>query len=157
MQVNIETKDSVDRCVARLQHYLAAADRYTVSGTASASTVRIIRTQEFGNSIFRPEFDGAFVSTRDGCDLQGNFRLSDKAAGIKKAWFLSISIIVIFGAGMGIRAGYSDWWQLPLAGVGILLLGVLFFRFANYYYRGDKDWIVRQLRSLLASGLESNR
>jgi hypothetical protein len=53
---------------------------------------------------------------------------------------------------MGIRTGYSEWWQVPLGGVGVLFVGLLFLLFAKFYYRGDEDWIAQQLRSLLGSG-----
>jgi hypothetical protein len=53
---------------------------------------------------------------------------------------------------MGIRTGYSEWWQVPLGGVGVLLVGILFLLFAKYYYRGDEAWIAQQLRNLHGSG-----
>jgi hypothetical protein len=151
MQVHIEIRNSVDISVARVRHFLAAAD-HSVSGAASESMVRIIRIQRFGNSIFRPEFNGKFSSTPDGCNLCGIFRLSDQASGFIKSWFLGVSVLIICAAGMGIRTGYSEWWQVPLGGVGVLLIGSLFLLFAKFYYRGDEDWIAQQLRSLLGSG-----
>ena len=150
MQVNIEITNTVDNAVARLQHFLAA-DR-SISGTVSESTVRIIRTQSLGNSIFRPEFNGTFTSTPAGCSLHGDFRLSDQATGLMKAWFLGMSSLAIIAAVMGIRTGYSEWWAVPLGGLRVLLGGVLFVWFANYYYRADRDWIVQQLRTRLGTG-----
>jgi len=148
MQVHIEIGDSVDNSVARVQRFLATADN-SVSGTASESIVRIVRIQRIGNSIFRPEFNGVFTSTPDGCNLDGNFRLSNRASRLMKSWFAGVGVLVIAAAGMGMRAGYSKWWQVPLGGVGVLLVGVLFLLFASYYYRRDKDWIVQQLRTQL--------
>jgi hypothetical protein len=57
-------------------------------------------------------------------------------------------------AAKGIRAGYSEWWQVPLGGAGVLLVGFLFLLFAKFYYRGDEGWIAQQLRTLLGSGKE---
>ena len=150
MQVHIEVRDSVENAVARVQRFLAAAD-HAVCGVAAESQVRIIRTQRIGNSLFRPEFHGTFTSTPDGCNLRGSFRLSDQASGIIKAWFLGVSVLVVGAAVVGIRTGYSEWWQVPLGGISVLLVGVLFLRFASYYYRGDKHWIVQQLRTQLGS------
>ena len=53
---------------------------------------------------------------------------------------------------MEIRTGYSEWWQVPLGGVGVLLAGFLFLLFAKFYYRGDEAWIAQQLRNPLGSG-----
>jgi hypothetical protein len=148
MKVHIEIRNNVESSVARVQHFLAASD-HSVAGAACESMVRIIRTQRIGNSIFRPEFNGTFNSTPDGCVLHGNIRLSDQASGIIKAWFWGVIALIIVSAGMGIRTGYSQWWQVPLGGVGVLLVGFLFLLFAKYFYRGDEDWIAQQLRSLL--------
>jgi hypothetical protein len=156
MKVHIEIRNGVESSVARVQHFLAAAD-HSVSGAASEAMVRIIRIQRIGNSIFRPEFNGTITSTPDGCILHGNFRLSDQASGIIKAWFWGVIVLIICAAGMGIRTGYSQWWQVPLGGVGVLLAGFLFLLFAKYFYRGDEDWIAQQLRSLLGPGDASQR
>jgi hypothetical protein len=145
MQVHIEISDSVENSIARLQRFLVATDN-SVSGAASGSMVRIIRIQRISNSIFRPEFNGTFTPTAGGCNLHGNLRLSDRASGLLKAWFLGVGVLIIGAAVMGIRTGYSEWWQVPLGGIAVLLMGVLFLLFASYYYRGDKDWIVQQLQ-----------
>ena len=81
MQVQI--RDSIDNAVARLQLFLATSD-HSVSGVASESVVRIIRTQRIGNSLFRPEFNGTFTSTPDGCTVRGTFRLSHRASRSKR-------------------------------------------------------------------------
>lgn len=151
MQVHIEIRNNVESSVARVQHFLAAGD-HSVSGAASESMVRIIRTQRIGNSIFRPEFNGTFNSTPDGCNLHGGFRLSHKASGFIKAWLSGVGVLVVCAAGIGIWSGYSEWWQVPLGGVGVLLVGLLLLLFSKYFYRGDEDWIAQQLRNLLGPG-----
>jgi hypothetical protein len=151
MQVHIESSNSVNNSVALVRDFLAAAD-HSVSGAASESMVRIIRIQRIGNSIFRPEFNGSFSSTPDGCILHGQFRLSKQASGLIKSWFVGVSVLLIFAAVSGARTGYNGWWQVPLGGVSVLLVGFLFLLFAKYYYRDDEDWIVHQLRSQLESG-----
>lgn len=145
MEVHIEIGDTVSNSVAQVQRFLAAAN-HSVLGAASESTVRIIRIQRIGNSIFRPEFNGTFTSTPDGCNLHGNFQLSDQASRFIKGWFAAVCVLIVCAAGMGISTGYREWWQVPLGGVGVLLVGILFLLFASYYYRHDKDWIVQQLR-----------
>jgi hypothetical protein len=150
MQIQIEIRDSVEKSVARVQRFLATADN-SVSGTASESMVRVVRIQRIGNSIFRPEFNGVFTSSPDGCNLDGNFRLSNRASRLMKGWFAGVGVLAIAAAGMGIRAGYSKWWQVPFGGIGVSLVGVLFLLFARYYYRRDTDWIVQQLRTQLGS------
>jgi hypothetical protein len=150
MQVHIEIRDSVENSVARVQRFLAVPD-HSVSGAATESMVRIIRTQRIGNSLFRPEFNGTFTSTPYGCSLQGDFRLSHRASGIMKAWFSGVGVLVIIAAGIGVQSGYHEWWQVPLVGVAVLLGGVLFLWFARFYYRRDRDWIMQQLQSLLES------
>jgi hypothetical protein len=151
MQVHIEIRSNIESSVARVQHFLAAAND-SVSGAASESMVRIIRIQRNGNSIFRPEFNGTFTPTADGCKLHGDFRLSRRASGILKAWFSGVGVLVIIAAGIGIQSGYREWWQVPLGGVGILLAGFLFLLFAKFYYRGDEEWTAQQLGSLLGGG-----
>jgi len=151
MQVHIETRNSVNNSVALVQQFLAAAHQ-SVSGAASESMVRIIRIQRIGNSIFRPEFYGNFISTSNGCILHGQFRLSKQASGFITWWFLGVSFLTILAAAEGVRTGYSGWWQVPLGGVSVLLVGFLFLLFAKYYYRHDGDWIAQQLRILLGSG-----
>jgi hypothetical protein len=150
MQVHIESRNSVEDSVDRVRRFLAAPD-HSVSGAASESLVRIIRTQRIGNSIFRPDFNGTLTSTPNGCTLHGTFRLTDKASGYMKAWFSGVIVLIVLAAAMGIRTGYSQWWQVPLGGVSVLLIGVAFLLFANYYYRRDKGWIVQQLRTQLGS------
>jgi len=151
MQVHIEIRKSVNNSVVLVQQFLAAAD-HSVTGAASESMVKIIRIQRIGNSIFRPEFNGNFTPTPDGCILHGQFLLSRRASGFIKAWFLGVSVLIICAAAMGIRTGYSGWWQVPLGGVSVLLVGILFLLFAKYYYHRDEDWIVQQLRIQLGSG-----
>jgi hypothetical protein len=151
MHIHFEIRNSVDNSVARVQQFLAAAD-HSVSGVASESMIKIIRIQRFGNSMFRPEFTGKFTSTLDGCNLNGDFRLPQRASGFIKAWFLVVSGLIICAAAMGIQTGYSEWWQVPLGGVGVLFVGLLFLLFAKFYYRGDEDWITQQLRIQLESG-----
>jgi hypothetical protein len=102
-------------------------------------------------------FNLAIDSKLRSCDLHGNFRLSDQASGIIKAWFGGVIALIICAAGMGIRTAYSEWWQVPLGGIGVLLAGFLFLLLAKYFYRGDEDWIAQQLRSLLGPGDPSQR
>ena len=144
MQVQMETNESVDNAVARLQRFIAAPENF-VTGTASESAVKIMRTQRIANSLFRPEFNGTFTATPNGCTLNGDFRLSRRASGMMKAWFSAVAVLAIIAAGVGIQSGYPQWWQVPLGGVAVGLGGVLFLMFARFYYRKDKDWIFGQL------------
>ena len=145
MQLQIESQSRANDVVDKLQHWLTNPDN-SVSGVASESTVRVIRTQSLGNSVFRPEFNGNITSAPVGCNLHGHFQFSSSASGILKAWFSGVGVLVIASAGMGIRTQYPEWWPVPVGGIGVLLFGVLFVWFSRHYYREDKDWIIEQLR-----------
>lgn len=156
VQVEIETRHSINEALMRLNSFLAAEINF-VSGDASKSGVRIIRIQEFGNSLFRPEFQGALIVTPNGCSLRGNFALSRRASGPFKSWFSAVCALIILSAGVGLQTGYAQWWQVPSVGACIMMGGIGFLLFAKRYYSSDQEWIVRKLRTELEAVAPAQR
>jgi hypothetical protein len=136
--------------IERLQRALSSSTDASLRGNVSEYSVRLQRARRLSDSIFRPEFHGSFVTSPSGCQLEGEFRFSDQAKAVIWTWIACVAVLIGGSSVVGLRAGWSDWWRVPLGGLLILLGGMLFFVNAQLYYWRDRDWIIQRVSSALA-------
>jgi len=60
-----------------------------------------------------------------------------------RLWFASIGIWVILSIVVAARSAQPLLWYLPVIGGLVLVLGLLFLKFARTHYRSDEDWMLR--------------
>ena len=155
MQLSIESKYAIGESVERLQRITTNVSSLTgydqlLSGSVSESMVRLRKIdRDSTNSIFRPELLGHFDRFPCGSRLTGRFGFSRQAVAFMRVWFGSVCVLILIAAVLEIWHQLSDWWKVPLAGVGVLAAGVLFLIIAKLTYRSDEVWITRQIMNAI--------
>jgi hypothetical protein len=144
--VTIDSKFGSDEALKRLKNLLTGLkESRSATGETSGSSIALMRSQRVGNSIFRPQFYGEVSSGETECSLNGEFRLSRTAKTFARGWFGFVGVWTMLTSALAIQSTEPYSWVLPLAGVVLLGIGVLFLWFAQRYYESDKDWILRIL------------
>ncbi len=138
--ITIATKLAKQDVIARLERLIqVSSNAHRVSGEISGSSFRLMCSQSVGNSTLRPEFAGTVESASIGSEVKGDFQFARSTRQFLTRWFV-FSTLWTVGAGMfvALRPDPPALKVLPLAGVGMLLMGILFVRFAKSYYRDDQ-------------------
>jgi hypothetical protein len=145
--ITIPTKLAKQDAVFRLERLIQVSSKtHRFSGEISGSSFRLMCSQSVGNSAVRPEFSGIVEATSSGSEVKGDFQFSKSARRFLSSWF-------VFGTLWTVGAGVSVAHQpvppvlkiLPMAGVGMLVIGVVFVRFAKSYYRDDQTRLTRAI------------
>lgn len=159
--IEIDSKLPVNEATQRLRHLLAnmkdSTGQFSVlSGHVTDSHLDMIRTERLANSVFRPQFAATLRRTESGTRLVGDFILSGKARSIVRVSFASVGVWLILSIIVAASSGQPILWYLPVVGGLVLVLGLLFLRFARTYYRDDEDWILRLIAENLRGVVRRN-
>ena len=150
--VTITSQLRLPEAQERLQRLFAVAAKiYSLSGQLSGPSVTVMRSQQYGNSLLRPQFVGVLQETDSGCALTGEFGFSTAMKGFLKGWFALLALWTVAATLVTVTHGELSLWPLPVGGIVLLCLGALFVKFAKSYYASDRDVLIRTLSEELGA------
>ena len=102
---------------------------------------------------FAPRFVGRFVYDAKGTVLTGGFRIGVFPRGFMALWFGFIVVWTI-AAMVSVTTGYQiPEALLPLAGIGMLVIGIIFVRLSTWLSRSDISYIQSTIEKALSDDI----
>jgi hypothetical protein len=143
--IEFRTGMALDNAVASLRaassrSVFGSITREAATGKVTEKKVVLQRTIPFMGNSFKPIFVGRFRSESGETILRGVFTTHWTTKIFMAFWFGGCfiwTLLVLFMA----LVRPTELWFLPLAGLGMLLLGSGFVRFARWLARNDQTYL----------------
>ena len=115
-------------------------------GTVTTDGVWLRRYRPFFHNGFQPYFVGHFVEAGSKVTLGGWFGLSGWTRGFMCFW-LGFCLLWTLGAAAGVAYDSSTSIVLPLAGLGMFVIGIAFVAGAKTLSQDDVSWLFSTIQS----------
>lgn len=151
--LEFESAYGLDESVRRLRdatrRWALFSTTEVAAGAVSSSRVSLQRVIPMVGNSFKPYFIGKFERRADKVVLVGRFTMHPFVKVFMAIWMGFVVVGTLVGAIAAMQSHRAE--SMPLAGLGMLLFGVLLVRFGAWLSRNDPAWLSEVIRRALNS------
>jgi hypothetical protein len=141
-------EESIRRLRDATRRWALFSPTEVAAGAVSSSRVSLQRVIPMVGNSFKPYFIGKFERRADKVALVGRFTMHPFVKVFMAIWMGFFVVGTLVGAIAAMQSHRAE--SMPLAGLGMLLLGVLLVRFGAWLSRNDPAWLSDVIRRALS-------